>query len=307
MKAAICTRYGFPDVLHITEVPRPVPKSNDLLIKVHASAVHSGDRRMRSLDVPLLGKLPMRLAIGFKRPRQPILGVVLAGEVVEVGQDVKQFQVGDRVHALTGFGFGGYAEYACVSEKRCIAKMPQHASYTEAVCLPFGGTTSLHFFRKLQIHQMKTILIYGASGAVGTAAVQIAKAKGLQVTAVCSGRNTERVKALGADHVIDYTKDGYDGLLLKYDAVFDASGKINKTQAKRHVKQNGAFASVAGQGVARERKEDLHYLNELFEAGRFKAVIDHIYSLDEIVEAHRYVDAGQKFGNVVVLIAEEIK
>ena len=305
MKAAICTRYGPPDVLHIKEVPRPVPKSSDLLIKVYASAVHSGDRRMRSLDVPALGKLPMRLAVGFKRPRQPILGVVLAGEVVEIGQDVKQFKVGDRVHALTGFGFGGYAEYACVSEKRCLSKISQHASYAEAVCLPFGGTTSLHFFRKLQIDQMKTILIYGASGAVGTAAVQIAKAKGLQVTAVCSGRNLERVKELGADHVIDYTKDGYDGLLLKFDAVFDASGKINKTQAKRHVKQNGAFASVAGQGVAKERKEDLRYLNELYEAGQFKPVIDRIYPLDEIVEAHRYVDSGQKFGNVVISITDE--
>ncbi len=305
MRAVICTAYGPPDVLKLREVKQPVPKASELLIKVHASAVHSGDRRLRALDVPAAGKLPMRVVIGFKAPRQPILGVVLAGEVVATGNRVQDFKVGDRVYALTGMRFGGYAEYACIKETSCVGQMPRNASFTEAASLPFGGTTVLHFFRKLNLKQAKTILIYGASGAVGSLAVQIAKQYGLHVTAVCSGRHVELVKGLGADVVVDYTVEGYDAHLTTYDAVFDASGKVEKRAARKHVGAKGAFRSVAGQGVARALKKDLILLNEWFEAGELKAVIDTVYSLEEIVAAHRYVDSGRKYGNVIVSVVED--
>ena len=302
MKAAICTAYGGPEVFVIQDVDRPKPKSNELLIQVHASAVHSGDRRLRALDVPALGKLPMRIVIGFNAPRQPILGVVLAGVVVEVGSGVKSFQVGENVYALTGMRFGGYGEFACVNESKCVVQMPEHASFIEAAALPFGGTTSLHFLRKANIERATNVLIYGGSGAVGSTAVQIAKHFGVHVTAVCHERNIELVKRLGADVVVDYSKESYDRELGTYDVVFDASGKIDKRLARKHVAENGSFRSVAGQGPASERKEDLMFLNELFEAGELQPVIDSVYSLDEIVEAHRYVDQGKKIGNVIVTI-----
>ncbi|UTT41613.1 NAD(P)-dependent alcohol dehydrogenase [Exiguobacterium aurantiacum] len=304
MKAVICTGYGPPDVLQLREVDKPVPKSDELLIKVHTSAVHSGDRRLRALDVPALGKLPMRVIVGFKAPRQPILGVVLAGEIVETGSRVEDFKVGDRVYALTGMRFGGYAEYACVKANKCIERMPTNASFIEAASLPFGGTTALHFLRKVNIEQAKTILIYGASGAVGSMAVQIAKYYGAHVTAVCRERNFELVKSLGADIVIDYTIDGYDEKLTTYDTVFDAAGNIDKRLARKHVAEHGKFSSVAGQGPASERKEDLTFLKELFEAGQLKAVIDSVYPLEDIVAAHRYVDAGGKAGNVIMTVAQ---
>ena len=302
MKAAICTAYGGPEVFVIQDVDRPKPKSNELLIQVHASAVHSGDRRLRALDVPALGKLPMRIVIGFNAPRQPILGVVLAGVVVEVGSGVKSFQVGENVYALTGMRFGGYGEFACVNESKCVVQMPEHASFIEAAALPFGGTTSLHFLRKANIERATNVLIYGGSGAVGSTAVQIAKHFGVHVTAVCHERNIELVKRLGADVVVDYSKESYDRELGTYDVVFDASGKIDRRLARKHVAENGSFRSVAGQGPASERKEDLRFLNELFEAGALQPVIDSVYPLDEIVEAHRYVDQGKKIGNVIVTI-----
>nr|WP_251126616.1 NAD(P)-dependent alcohol dehydrogenase [Exiguobacterium sp. s59] len=272
------------------------------MIQVYASAVHSGDRRLRALDVPTFGKLPMRMVVGFKAPRQPILGVVLAGIVVETGKSVKNFQVGDNVYTLTGMRFGGYAEFACVNESKCVVKMPEHASFIEAAALPFGGTTSLHFLRKAHIERAKNVLIYGGAGAVGSTAVQIAKHFGVHVTAVCHERNVELVKRLGADVVIDYLKEGYDRELGTYDVVFDASGKIEKRLARKHVAENGSFRSVAGQGPASERKEDLMFLNELFESGALQPVIDSVYPLDEIVEAHRYVDRGKKVGNVIVTV-----
>ncbi|WP_227397049.1 NAD(P)-dependent alcohol dehydrogenase [Jeotgalibacillus aurantiacus] len=305
MKAVICTAYGPPDVLKLQEIEKPVPKEFDLLIKVHASAVQSGDRRVRALDVPAAGKFPMRIALGFKAPRKPVLGVVVAGEVVETGSRVQHFKVGDRVYGLTGMRFGGYAEYACIKEHKCVQLMPLNASFTEAASLPFGGTTALHFLRRVKIEQANTVLIYGASGAVGSMAVQIAKYYGAHVTGVCSGRNVELVKSLGADAVIDYTKEGYDSELTTYDAVFDASGKINKQSARQHLNEQGLFSTVAGQGVATEFKEDLTLLNQMFEAGNLRAVIDSIYPMEEIVAAHRYVDADQKAGNVIVSVVHE--
>ncbi|WP_138859492.1 NAD(P)-dependent alcohol dehydrogenase [Exiguobacterium mexicanum] len=304
MRAVICTGYGPPDVLQLREVDKPVPKSDELLIKVHTSAVHSGDLRLRALDVPVLGKLPMRVIVGFKAPRQPILGVVLAGEIVETGSRVEDFKVGDRVYALTGMRFGGYAEYACVKANKCVERMPNNASFVEAASLPFGGTTTLHFLRKVNIEQAKTVLIYGASGAVGSMAVQIANYYGAHVTAVCRERNFELVRSLGADVVVDYTKAGYDKKLTTYVAVFDAAGKIDKRLARKHVAEHGKFSSVAGQGPASERKEDLTFLNDLFEAGRLKAVIDSVYPLEDIVAEHRYVDAGGKAGNVIVPVTQ---
>lgn len=304
MKAVFCTAYGPPDVLQLREVDKPVPKSDELLIKVHTTAVHSGDRRLRALDVPALGKLPMRVIVGFKGPRQPILGVVLAGEIVETGSRVEDFKVGDRVYALTGVRFGGYAEYACFKANKCVERMPTNASFIEAASLPFGGTTALHFLRKVNIEQAKTVLIYGAAGAVGSMAVQIANYYGAHVTAVCRERNFELVRSLGADVVVDYTKAGYDKKLTTYVAVFDAAGKIDKRLARKHVAEHGKFSSVAGQGPASERKEDLTFLNDLFEAGRLKAVIDSVYPLEDIVAEHRYVDAGGKAGNVIVTVTQ---
>ncbi|MDZ5712773.1 NAD(P)-dependent alcohol dehydrogenase [Jeotgalibacillus haloalkalitolerans] len=305
MKAAICTAYGPPEVLKLMTVAQPEPKEFDLLIRVYASAVQSGDRRIRALDVPPAGRLPMRIALGFKAPRKPVLGVVVAGEVAAVGSRVQHFKVGDRVYGLTGMRLGGYAEYACIHAHKCIHLMPLNASFNEAASLPFGGTTALHFLRKAQIEQANSVLIYGASGAVGSAAVQIAKYYNTHVTAVCSDRHAAMVRDFGADEVIDYHMDDYDNQLSTYDAVFDASGKINKLSARKHVERNGQFCSVAGQGVAKELREDLTLLNQMFEAGHFKAVIDRVYPLEEIVEAHRYVDSGRKYGNVIVQVVEE--
>lgn len=305
MKAAICTAYGPPEVLKLKEIDQPKPKEFDLLIKVFTSAVQSGDRRIRALDVPAAGRLPMRIVLGLKAPRKPVLGVVVAGEVVAVGSRVDQFKVGDRVYGLTGMRLGGYAEYACLHSRKCVHFTPLNASFAEAASMPFGGTTALHFLRKVNIEQANTVLIYGASGAVGSAAVQIAKYYGVHVTAVCSGRHTEVVRNLGADVVIDYKVEGYDNHLSTYDAVFDASGKVKKSAASKHAGKSSHFSSVAGQGVAKELKEDLILLNQMFETGDFKAVIDKVYPIDEIVEAHRYVDAGRKYGNVIVKVAEE--
>ncbi|WP_144699953.1 NAD(P)-dependent alcohol dehydrogenase [Fictibacillus phosphorivorans] len=302
MKAVLCTKYGSPQVLILQQVPKPAPKENDVLIKIHATTVTTGDVRVRGFNSPLLYWLPMRLFLGIRRPRKPILGVELAGVVEEVGQRVSRFKKGDHVYAMTGMRFGAHAEYICLPEDGIVAHKPQNVTFEEAAAIPFGGTTALHFLRKGKIESGQNILIYGASGAVGSAAVQLAKFFDTEVTAVCGPTNLELVKSLGADHVVDYTKEDYTKSEKKYDIIFDAVGKTSTSKSHNALTANGKFVTVDGQGIAKERKEDLVFLKERIESGQMKPVIDRYYMLDQISEAHEYVETGRKKGNVVIRV-----
>ncbi|MGP0685144.1 NAD(P)-dependent alcohol dehydrogenase [Priestia aryabhattai] len=302
MKAMVCTKYGKPDVLQLQEVEKPIPKENEILIKIHATTVTSGDCRVRSFNSPLLLWLPMRIVLGLRKPRKSILGVELAGEVEEVGRNVTRFKKGDQLFAMTGMKFGGYAEYICLPEKGTIAVKPENVTHEEAASISFGGTTALHFFRKGNIQAGQKVIIYGASGAVGTAAVQLASYYGAEVTGVCSAKNSELVKSLGADSVIDYQHENFIEKEDRYDLIFDAVGKITKNQCKEALALNGRFVSVEGQGIAKVQTKDLLLLKKLMEEGQIKSVIDRCYSLEQIPEAHEYVETGRKIGNVAVVL-----
>lgn len=302
MKAMVCTKYGKPDVLQLQEVEKPIPKENEILIKIHATTVTSGDCRVRSFNSPLLLWLPMRIVLGLRKPRKSILGVELAGEVEDVGKNVTRFKKGDQLFAMTGMKFGGYAEYICLPEKGTIAVKPENVTYEEAASISFGGTTALHFFRKGTIQTGQKVLIYGASGAVGTAAVQLASYYGAEVTGVCSAKNSELVKSLGADRVIDYQNEDFTEKEERYDLIFDAVGKITKNQCKEALALNGRFVSVEGQGIAKVQTKDLLLLKKLIEEGQIKSVIDRCYSLEQVPEAHEYVETGHKIGSVVVTL-----
>ncbi|MBW5447230.1 zinc-binding dehydrogenase [Cohnella sp. CFH 77786] len=302
MKAIVCTKYGSPDVLRLAEVEKPAPKEHELRIKVHATSVTSGDCRVRSFNSPLLYWIPMRLFLGITKPRQPILGAELAGEVEAVGRKVERFKVGDPVYASCGMRLGAYAEYVCLPEDGAVASKPANVSFEEAAAVPFGGMTALHFLRKGKIRSGHNALIYGASGAVGTAAVQLAKHYGAVVTGVCGPSNLELVRSLGADKVVDYTKEDFAAGGERYDIVFDAVGKCPKPLVRQALAPGGAYLTVEGQGIAKERAEDLVFLKELIEAGKYKPVIDRRYPLERIPEAHRYVDQGHKKGNVVIVM-----
>lgn len=302
MKAMVCTKYGKPDVLQLEEVEKPIPKENEILIKIHATTVTSGDCRVRSFNSPLLLWLPMRIVLGLRKPRKSILGVELAGEVEDVGKNVTRFKKGDQLFAMTGMKFGGYAEYICLPEKGTIAVKPENVTHEEAASISFGGTTALHFFRKGNIQAGQKVLIYGASGAVGTAAVQLASYYGAEVTGVCSAKNSELVKSLGADYVIDYQNEDFNKKEERYNLIFDAIGKITKNQCKGALALNGRFVSVEGQGIAKVQTEDLLLLKKLMEEGRIKSVIDRCYSLEQIPAAHEYVETGHKIGSVVITL-----
>ncbi|AVX09301.1 NAD(P)-dependent alcohol dehydrogenase [Priestia megaterium] len=302
MKAMVCTKYGKPDVLQLQEVEKPIPKENEILIKIYATTVTSGDCRVRSFNSPLLLWLPMRIVLGLRKPRKSILGVELAGEVEDVGKNVTRFKKGDQLFAMTGMKFGGYAEYICLPEKGTIAVKPENVTYEEAASISFGGTTALHFFRKGTIQTGQKVLIYGASGAVGTAAVQLASYYGAEVTGVCSAKNSELVKSLGADRVIDYQNENFTEKQEKYDLIFDAVGKITKNQCKAALALNGRFVSVEGQGIAKVQTKDLLLLKKLMEEGQIQSVIDRCYSLEQVPEAHEYVETGHKIGSVVVTL-----
>jgi NADPH:quinone reductase-like Zn-dependent oxidoreductase len=303
MKAIICTKYGPPEVLQVREVEKPTPGKNEVLIKIVATSVTASDCIIRGFKLPLKMWIPARLALGLIKPRKSILGLVLSGEVEKTGEDVKQFKKGDKVFAHTLFQFGAYAEYISVPETSAIEMMPSNISFEEAAAIPFGGILALYYLKKANIQEGQKVLIYGASGAIGTSATQLAKHFGAEVTGVCSTSNLELVRSLGADLVIDYTKEDFTETGKQYDILFDAVGKKKSShlQFKKALTPNGKFISVddGSPGEQAVCKANLIILKELTEMGILKPVVDRIYQLDQIVDAHRYVDKGHKKGNVI--------
>ena len=300
MKAIICTKSGPPEVLKLVELERPIPKQNEILVKVKASSVTRGDVSLRKISRLIL--VPVGFLFGFKPMK--ITGVELAGVVEAIGSDVKQFNKGEHVYGTTtGLTYGANAEYVCVPEKSkkgVLVKKPDNISFMDAAVIPVGGMTALHNLNKVNIHDGQKVLIYGASGSVGTYAVQIAKYLGAEVTGVCSANNSEMVRSLGADNVIDYHNKDFRISTTIYDVIFDAVGKITKSSCKKVLKNNGSFLSV--KYPTKEKVEYMIFLNELIEKGMLKPVIDKSYTLDRIREAHHYVELGHKKGNVAITV-----
>jgi NADPH:quinone reductase-like Zn-dependent oxidoreductase len=306
VKAIIYTKFGPPEVLRLTEIAKPAPRDNEVLIKVRATTVTIGDTIMRSLNLPVSGwqKLMARIFLGIRHPRRPILGMELAGDVEAIGASVTRFKIGDAVMASTmGVNFGGYAEYKCFPQDGLLVIKPAILSYEEAAAAVGGGMTALRCLRKANIQRGQKVLIYGASGAVGTNAVQLAKHHfEADVTGVCSTANLELVKSLGADRVVDYTKEDFTRSGETYDVVFDAVGKTSAAQGRQALKPGGIYLNVHKDSGNGERQKELLAIKELIEAGKLKPVIDRRYRFEEIVEAHRYVDTGHKKGNVVITL-----
>jgi NADPH:quinone reductase-like Zn-dependent oxidoreductase len=322
MKAVVYHQYGAPEVLRMTEVATPVPKADEVLIRIHATTVTAGDWRMRSLDVPRGFGLVSRLAIGVTGPRQPILGAELSGVIAAVGAKVTKFKPGDAVFAFPGIGLGCHAEYRCMPEDGAVALKPANLGHDQAAALSFGGTTALHFLREAKLSSGDSLLVNGASGAVGTAAVQLAKHFGAEVTAVCSAGNAGLVRSLGADHVIDYKTEDFTRNGRVYDVIMDTAGTAPFARSSASLREGGRLLLVLGNmrdlvsipwialtssrraigGTAKGEAADLRFLAELAQAGKLTPVIDRSYRFDEIVEAHRYVDTGRKKGNVVVTL-----
>jgi len=305
VKAVVCTRYGPPEVLRLEELATPVPRKNEVRIRIRATAVTSSDCYVRGLALSPTYRLMARLALGWSAPRQPVLGMVLSGEVDAVGPDARSFEVGDRVFGFDRHRFGTYAQYVCWPEDGLLATRPANLTDGEAAAIPYGGLLALHFLRKADVRAGQRVLIYGASGAVGASAVQLARHFGAEVTGVCSTANLDLVASLGATTVIDYTREVFTDRAERYDLVFDAVGKRKSAAALRRCREvlapGGAFVSV-DDGTPKLRRDDLVLLGELATKGGIRPVIDRTYALDDIVDAHRYVDDGHKRGNVVITV-----
>ena len=328
MKAIVWTKFGPPDVLQLREIEKPVPKEDEVLIKIHATTVAVGDCEMRSLKFGFLLSLFMRLYVGFIKPKRiTILGMALAGEIEEIGKDVKLFRRGDQVFASTGFGLGAYAEYKCLPEKSKgmagqLAMKPANMTYEEAAAVPVGGFEALHFLRQANIRSGQKVLINGAGGSIGTMAVQLAKHFGAEVTGVDSEEKLDMLRSIGAEKVIDYTVEDFTKNGEIYDVIFDVIGKSPFSRSVRSLNKNGFYllanpklsyifrgiwtSITSGKkvisGAADGTTEDLIFLKELIEAGKIKSVMDRSYPLEQIPDAHRYVDTGQKMGNVAVTV-----
>ncbi len=306
MKAVIYEEYGPPEVLKLKQIEKPQPKDNEILVKIHAATVTSGDVRLRSSDFPPLFWLPARLIFGLFKPKKKILGHELAGVVEETGKNVSKFNVGDEVFGTTTMlKTGSYAEYICLPEKwkgGVIDLKPQNLSFHEAAALPVGAMTAIYLLKKANLKNGLNVLVYGASGSVGSYAVQIASQKDSRVTGVCSNSNFEMVRSLGAENIMDYKKEDYSIGSEKFDIIFDAVGKTTKSKAKKVLKTGGTFVSV--KTMTKEKDEHLKLIKEMAEKGKLKPFIDRHFKLEEIVKAHEYVDRGRKKGNVVIDIAK---
>lgn len=309
MKAVVYTRYGPPEVLRLEEVPKPAPRDHDVLVKIHATTVTIGDTIMRSFKLPNISgwqKFMARLILGWNKPRRRILGMELAGEVEAIGRQVTRFQPGDPVFASTlAVDFGGHAEYKCLPENGVLALKPAVLTFGEAAAVVGGGMTALRCLEKGRLQPGQKILIYGASGAVGTNTVQLASRHfDAEVTGVCSGANLELVRSLGASQVLDYTRQDFTQSGATYDVVFDAVGKLAPEQGKGALRRGGVYLNVHANSGGDEKPETLRLIKELIEAGKLRPVIDRVYPLEQIVEAHRYVEQGHKRGNVVITVEQ---
>jgi len=328
MKAIVWTKYGPPDVLQLKEVEKPTPKDNEVLIRIHATTVTAGDCELRSLRFSLFLRLIMRLGFGFRKPKRiTILGSELAGEIESVGKDVKLLRKGDQVFGNTGAGLGAYAEYICLPEEGVLAIKPANMTYEEAAAVSVGGLEALHFLRKGNIQSGQKVLINGAGGSIGTMAVQLVKSFGAEVTGVDSTRKLDMLRSISADKVIDYTQEDFTKSGETYDVIFDVVGKSSFSGCIRSLKKKGIYLLANPRlslyirrlwtlmtsskkvitGITSYKTKDLIFLKELIEAGKIKSVIDRRYPLEQIAEAHSYVDTGQKTGNVVIIVERNNK
>jgi len=306
LKAVVCTRWGPPEVLQLREVERPAPRKNEVCIRIFATAVTVSDCRVRGLQFPRRYRIPGRLLMGLRGPRRNIFGTVLAGGIESAGRNVGSFQPGDQVFGMSRWKAGAYAEYVCWSANTLLAPRPANLSHEEAAALPYGGLLATHLMTKAAVQPGQRVLVYGASGAIGTATVQLARHYGARVTGVCSTRNLELVASLGAEAVVDYTREDFTSRGERYDVILDAVGKRKSAAALLHADRAltpGGKAISIDDDFPRMSAEDLLLLKRLAESGELKPVIDRSYPLEEIVAAHRYVDEGHKRGNVIVTVA----
>jgi NADPH:quinone reductase-like Zn-dependent oxidoreductase len=312
MKAIICTKYGPPEVLQIQQRPKPVPKNDEVLIKIYAASVTNSDIFIRGSNIPLAYRIPMRLMIGIRRPRNPVIGEVFAGEIEHAGPDIRRFKPGDRVYGLTGYSLGAYADYKCMKEvdskRGCLAVMPGNIGFEEATAAAYGGLLAFQYLEKGHVAPGQNVLVYGASGTSGTIAVQYAKHLGATVTAVCGPSNLEFVRSLGADKVLDYTKSESIAHLERYDLVIDTVGKRRTSDLRKACSMaltpTGQSVSI-DDGALLLRSERLDRVRELVESGQIRPVNDRVYPFDQMVEAHRYVELGHKRGNVAVTVNQK--
>lgn len=309
MKVIVCTKYGPPEVLQIRQCKKPVPKQDEVLIKIYATSVTNSDIFIRSSNIPLAFMIPMRLMIGIRKPRNSIIGEVFSGEIEFAGSKIKRFKAGDKIYGLTGLSLGAYADYKCMKEidskLGCLAEKPRNISFEEATSAAYGGLLAFQYLERGNIARNHKVLIYGASGTSGTIAVQYAKYLGAAVTGVCGSSNIDFVKSLGADRVLDYSKSGSIRYLEEYDLVLDTVGKRKTSELKKAcvgaLTRNGKYISI-DDGDLLLQSDQLNKITELIESGIIKPVTDRIYNFEQIIEAHKYVETGHKRGNVAITV-----